>query len=249
MFFSNIWTDASKTAMAMMEASMENMRTTQQTMARQSEILSRMATPWSVTWSDTPLPIPVLSFRSEGLEASREAFRLMADANLNSWERAATAYAATPAWMKIPFKAPGDFWSRWFDQFQDGKYDTPFAAPATSVFDALIPKTTAPEKAANESQTETTGFRLESPAGEVADKQKPALLTQADGKADDLTQIKGIGPKLQKTLNDLGVFHLSQIAAWTPDNIAWLDERLTFKGRIHREGWVEQAQTLLQPAA
>ncbi len=64
------------------------------------------------------------------------------------------------------------------------------------------------------------------------------------GRADDLKRISGIGPRLEKLLNDLGIYHYSQIAALTPDNIKWLDVRLHFSGRIERENWVEQARVL-----
>ncbi|MCL5775500.1 NADH-quinone oxidoreductase subunit NuoE [Limibaculum sp. FT325] len=74
---------------------------------------------------------------------------------------------------------------------------------------------------------------------------KPALLKKPrKGGADDLKKISGVGPKLESLLNELGVFHFDQIAAWTDDEIAWVDERLKFKGRIEREGWIAQAQAL-----
>ncbi|MEM8843307.1 MAG: NAD(P)H-dependent oxidoreductase subunit E, partial [Pseudomonadota bacterium] len=73
----------------------------------------------------------------------------------------------------------------------------------------------------------------------------PALLTEArGGQPDDLKRIKGVGPKLEGILHELGVFHFDQIAAWTPAEIAWVDERLKFKGRIERDGWIEQAKSL-----
>ena len=88
-----------------------------------------------------------------------------------------------------------------------------------------------------------------STGGAVDDEEnegvKPELLTEArDGKADDLKKISGVGPKLEKTLNSLGVFHFSQIAEFTPDNVAWVDRHLRFKGRIAREKWIDQAKTL-----
>lgn len=72
---------------------------------------------------------------------------------------------------------------------------------------------------------------------------KPAnLLTEArDGKADDLKKISGVGPKLEALLNKNGVFHFDQIAAWSQEEIAYMDDQLSFKGRIERDGWLEQA--------
>jgi predicted flap endonuclease-1-like 5' DNA nuclease len=71
-----------------------------------------------------------------------------------------------------------------------------------------------------------------------------ALERPVEGAPDDLTLIGGIGPKIQEVLNSLGIWHFDQIAAWTPENIAWVDAYLSFAGRIVREGWVEQARVL-----
>jgi len=70
-----------------------------------------------------------------------------------------------------------------------------------------------------------------------------------DGVADDLRRIKGVGPKIEKLLNELGVFHFDQIASWTRGQIAHVDDQLKFKGRIERENWIEQARQLLREAA
>lgn len=62
--------------------------------------------------------------------------------------------------------------------------------------------------------------------------------------SDDLKMIAGIGPKLEKTLNALGVWTFAQVAGWTPAEVAWVDDYLSFKGRIERDGWIEQAAAL-----
>jgi NADH-quinone oxidoreductase subunit E len=74
---------------------------------------------------------------------------------------------------------------------------------------------------------------------------QPQLYTSppADG-ADDLKKISGVGPKLEKLLNSLGIYKFEQIAAWSADDVAWVDERLTFKGRIERDDWMSQAKKL-----
>lgn len=74
--------------------------------------------------------------------------------------------------------------------------------------------------------------------------EPPAPLTQPEGQPDDLKKINGIGPGIERTLHGLGVYHYRQIAAFTPDNVAWVDRHLRFKGRIAREKWIEQAKTL-----
>ncbi len=74
---------------------------------------------------------------------------------------------------------------------------------------------------------------------------KPAALSKPrDGKADDLKRISGVGPKLEGLLNELGIFHFDQIAAWTPETVAWVDNYLSFTGRIDREDWIGQAKVL-----
>ena len=79
----------------------------------------------------------------------------------------------------------------------------------------------------------------------VSDEDKPDLLTEArEGGPDDLKKIKGVGPKLEGILHDMGIFHFDQIAAWTAREVAWVDERLKFKGRIERDGWIDQAKIL-----
>lgn len=65
--------------------------------------------------------------------------------------------------------------------------------------------------------------------------------------ADDLTRIKGIGPKLETMLHGMGFYHFDQIAAWSAAEVAWVDENLEgFKGRVSRDDWVSQATLLAE---
>jgi large subunit ribosomal protein L21 len=70
------------------------------------------------------------------------------------------------------------------------------------------------------------------------------FLDKPQGEPDDLKKISGVGPVLEGKLHDLGIYHFSQIAAFTPEQIAQVDEVLNFKGRIEREDWVGQAKIL-----
>jgi len=75
-----------------------------------------------------------------------------------------------------------------------------------------------------------------------ARKKKAAV---ASGAGDDLKRIGGVGPALEKLLNDAGIVHFAQIAAWTTDDVLWADNNLArFKGRASRDNWVEQAKIL-----
>lgn len=79
---------------------------------------------------------------------------------------------------------------------------------------------------------------------EKAAAPKAAAAPKSDAAADDLKQLSGVGPALEKKLHEAGVTTFAQIAAWTEEDIAVMDEKLSFKGRIEREGWVEQAKEL-----
>lgn len=75
----------------------------------------------------------------------------------------------------------------------------------------------------------------------------PALDAPEGGQPDDLKELDGIGPKLEKTLNDHGIFHFRQLAELRADQVAWLDRTLGLRGRITRDDWVGQAKKRLAP--
>lgn len=80
----------------------------------------------------------------------------------------------------------------------------------------------------------------------AAEAAKPAALDKPrDSGADDLKMIKGVGPKVEEMLNNLGIYHFDQIAAWNEAELAWVDEHLIgFKGRATRDEWTKQAALL-----
>jgi predicted flap endonuclease-1-like 5' DNA nuclease len=82
------------------------------------------------------------------------------------------------------------------------------------------------------------------PAPAVPTERPPALPGARNGAPDDFTLIEGVSALQQSTLNSLGVYHFDQIAAWTPANVAWVDQYLRLRGRIGEEEWIEQAQEL-----
>jgi len=85
--------------------------------------------------------------------------------------------------------------------------------------------------------------------GGSIDDGAPQLLSHPQGEPDDLKRIKGVGPVMEKTLKELGIFHFHQIAAFTEDNIRWIDNNLAFPGRVNREQWVRQAEILAKGAS
>ena len=80
----------------------------------------------------------------------------------------------------------------------------------------------------------------------VAKDGKPEMLTSARASgADDLKQIKGVGPKMEIMLNKMGVYHFDQVSGWRAKEVKWVDENLEgFKGRVSRDEWVKQAKVL-----
>jgi small subunit ribosomal protein S2 len=74
-------------------------------------------------------------------------------------------------------------------------------------------------------------------------------LSAPRGAPDDLTKLHGVGPQLEKKLNDAGVYHFWQIAAMQPDDVTKLDTDLKLNGRASRDGWIEQARTMLDAVA
>ena len=79
------------------------------------------------------------------------------------------------------------------------------------------------------------------PKAEKSAKAAPKAKAAASVGADDLTRISGVGPVIVKKLHALDVTSFAQIAAWTPEDVADMDEKLSFKGRIDRDDWLVQA--------
>lgn len=105
--------------------------------------------------------------------------------------------------------------------------------------------------AANSQPTAAAPLGTDAEAGpEVAPAPAPEPAPAAPGAAapataDDLTRIKGLGPKLAALLGEFGITSFAQIAAWTPEEIERIDAKLgRFAGRITRDQWVEQARLL-----
>ncbi len=104
-----------------------------------------------------------------------------------------------------------------------------------------------PAKAAKTPAAKKAKADNAAPAAATGTPKKPRTMkAPRKAGADDLKQLKGVGPKLEQTLNELGFWHFDQIAKWGPDEIAWVDDNLSFKGRIERDGWVEQAKILAE---
>ena len=75
---------------------------------------------------------------------------------------------------------------------------------------------------------------------------KPTLFPEAPSEKDDLKKITGVGPKLEEAMNKLGIYQFAQVASWTNDEIMWVDDSLSVKGRIERDDWVGQVSELIK---
>jgi len=138
------------------------------------------------------------------------------------------------------------------DQAEPGGEDQPELPPKPETgkrarFDAKPTK----DEAGMANQTasrESEGVRpddLEGPSLEELETEPAGLLTQPPDVADDLKKIKGIGRVLQRTLNELGIFHFRQLARLSDGETAWVARNLkTFPDRIRRDRWVQQATSL-----
>ena len=70
-------------------------------------------------------------------------------------------------------------------------------------------------------------------------------LAAPQGDADDLKEIKGVGPAFEKKLNEAGIFHFWQVATLSAEQVASLEEELAFQGRMERDDWKGQAEALM----
>ena len=99
-----------------------------------------------------------------------------------------------------------------------------------------------PAANANESAAPAAEEVIEAPA------ETFELLSAPRGAPDDLTKLSGVGPQVDKKLNDAGIFHYWQIGAMTPADAQKLDADLKLNGRIERDGWIDQARKLIDAA-
>jgi branched-chain amino acid transport system ATP-binding protein len=114
-----------------------------------------------------------------------------------------------------------------------GQFDARSSAAASkATSEASLPKSSGPAA-------------KQSPPGTISN----ALDAPRDGIADRLALIKGIGPISEKLLNEHGIFHYDQIAAWKKADVKAVETYLAFDGRIAREDWIGQAKALAKRAS
>ncbi|MEL6236785.1 MAG: endonuclease [Pseudomonadota bacterium] len=133
-------------------------------------------------------------------------------------------------------------------------YGAAAPSPAPAAAPVSPPVTPAPAPAP-EPAAEPAPAPAPAPEPEAAEPAAPAeigvrpeaLDGPREGGPDDLKRIKGVGPKLEALLHTLGFYHFDQVAGWTAEEVAWVDENLEgFKGRVSRDEWVTQAKLLAE---
>jgi len=108
----------------------------------------------------------------------------------------------------------------------------------------------AGQKPDKKSPAKKAAPKAEKSANEKLADEKPAAAKKASaGTVDDLKLISGVGPVLEKKLHALDVKSLQDVASFTKEDVARVDEALSFKGRIDRENWIQQAKDLVSGTA
>ncbi|WP_420342659.1 NADH-quinone oxidoreductase subunit E [Paenirhodobacter sp.] len=125
----------------------------------------------------------------------------------------------------------------------------PVDATGVAVQEAVVADKGKPEAtgtAPGGTATAAPGQKLaEVPAGEG--RKPEGLAAPRNGTKDDLKVIEGVGPVLEERLNEWGIFHYDQIAAWGPAEVLFADENVPrFKGRCSRDKWVAQAKIIVE---
>ncbi len=140
----------------------------------------------------------------------------------------------------------------------DWKYEKPADEtadkPAEKPVQAIPAASTPAEPVVDDVSGSGSGSKPAKPQGEAEPAKRPAvapdgkpktLSAPREGGPDDLKMIKGVGPKLESLLHDMGIYHFSQVASWRKKEVKWADQNLVgFKGRVSRDEWVKQAREL-----
>lgn len=111
---------------------------------------------------------------------------------------------------------------------------------------APVPPAVEPVRAVSQTKKVAPEVKVSAPSKPGKMERPKGIAAARSGKPDKLQRLSGVGPKNEKVLHSLGFFHFDQIAAWTSEQIEWVDNHLKFNGRIRREEWTKQARLLAE---
>ncbi|HRY07874.1 MAG TPA: NADH-quinone oxidoreductase subunit NuoE [Hyphomicrobiaceae bacterium] len=157
--------------------------------------------------------------------------------------RTASCPQGGPTTLADPSLYDGSTIGAWQKRFADTAVKE---AGATGAAGAAVGATPAAAPASPPAAPASAAAPAPAPAA-IPGKVPELLTAPREGKGDDLTLIWGVAEKLQKQLNDMGIWHFDQIAKWSPEEVAWFEATMQgFKGRVERDKWIEQCQKLAQ---
>ena len=110
--------------------------------------------------------------------------------------------------------------------------------------EAIMGEATPSESASNEKPASPPAASGGSDQRVHSDPYLGLIYTSPPPHIDDLTHLKGVASVIERRLNEFGVYTFKQIALWTEEHMREFSRRLSFKDRISRERWVEQAREL-----
>ncbi|THD82829.1 NADH-quinone oxidoreductase subunit E [Aliigemmobacter aestuarii] len=183
--------------------------------------------------TEVPLTTPWLAGSGKPAKAGKAAAAPKAEARpetVKANAKAAKAEAQPATFAALPPDGTAE---------KAGKDATPKPAKAPAAKAAKAPAAKAAKAPAAKA--------AKADAAPAVGKKPKGLKAPRKGKADDLKLIEGIGPAMERLCHELGFFHFDQIAAWGPDEVAWVDENLKgFRGRVTRDKWVAQAKIIVE---
>ena len=118
-------------------------------------------------------------------------------------------------------------------------------APSSSNDSAKAKSSGADNSSKAKSAKTDNSSKEASSAAVAAAAVAPKFLDAPNGEPDDLKKILGIGPVLEEKLNEMGIYHYSQIAEFSDTDVANINTHLNFPGRIERDEWIPQAKELV----
>lgn len=152
-------------------------------------------------------------------------------------------------------KLQGEVWSGWFGilrQLQGAATAEPAVPPegkkGKTAASAPTPAEAEATDAAASAVPQPAPAEVDATTSAVPAPAAPSAPATSEADVDDLKAINGVGPAIERKLNQAGVFNYRQIAHWTEDDIERIETTVMtgrFAGKIRREDWIGQAKSLM----